>query len=56
MHIDPKTQGPTNVSKIRKDLLVWSLKMFVFLSEIMKLANIPKLRVGKKLKVFNNVK
>ena len=53
--IDPKTQGPTNVSKILRDLLVLSQKMLVFLSEIMKPTNIPKFRVGKELKVFNNV-
>ena len=54
--IDPKTQGPINVSKILKDLLVWSQKMFVFLVEIMRPTSIPKLRVGKEIKVFDNVK
>ena len=34
--IDPKTQGPTNVSKIQKDMLDLSQKMFMLLSEIMK--------------------
>ena len=54
--IDPKTQGPTNVSKILKDLLDLSQKTFVFLSEMMKPTYIQKVRVGKELRVFNNVK
>ena len=50
--IDPKAQGPTNVPKILNDLLDLSHKMFVLLSEIMKPTKIPKLRVGKELKVL----
>ena len=46
-----------NVFEIVKDLLNLSQKMFVLLSEIKKSTNnIPKLKVGKELKVFNNVR
>ena len=52
----PKTQGPTNVSKTLEDLLDVLQKMFVLLLEIMNPTNTPKLRVGKELNVFTNVK
>ena len=52
----PEIQGPATVSKIFKNVLDLSQKMFVLLSEIMKPINIPKLRAAKELKVFENVK
>ena len=46
-----------NVFEIVKNLLNLSQKMFVLLSEIKKSTNnIAKLKVGKELKVLNNVR